>query len=432
MQLFKIDAVTVAKHAIQNSAVLKKVGLLSVVRAIAIGSSVLSTAVILRLFSDTEAGKFFVLLAVAQFLAAGFLGPLGLLAVRFGSIDLANNDHNSFSRLQFFGAFIILLSVPIVYIVHELLEHLTIINLGEAWLFASVVGTTALVAFVTGLARASGRVVTAILPENVFRPLGLLAAALVLEAVELITFKELTQAYAIVLTFCCMFGAVLVPRPSFSRSIFKVRGFKPLLAAYPALMMYTFVSTALNVTDLIIVSQLISVEAAASYKVAFQYSTLIYTGVIFANIIYAPRISIAYNSSDFRLLRRLARNSSLIALVLSLVAALPLLAGPQLFELVFGSVGSEAWVLAVILSGARIFNAWFGSVTNIAYLTGQAPVLALMQAVGLAGLLVLSPLLASDFGSVGVALASALATITWTIGTALYLQWKLKTKLGPI
>jgi len=77
-------------------------------------------------------------------------------------------------------------------------------------------------------------------------------------------------------------------------------------------------------------------------------------------------------------------------------------------------------------------NAWFGSVTNIANLSGRTTLLALMQGASVVILLALGPVLGAQLGSTGVAIASALAISSWAAATSIMLQQRLKLKMGPI
>ncbi|HCY56874.1 MAG TPA: hypothetical protein DF715_15620, partial [Oceanicaulis sp.] len=169
-----------------------------------------------------------------------------------------------------------------------------------------------------------------------------------------------------------------------------------------------------------------------AYKAAIQYAMLLTTGVIFANLIYGPQIAIAHAQGDLPALQRLARSSSRLALGFYALAFAPLLTGPFLFELAFGEAGQDAWSLALILCAGRFMNAWFGSVTNIANLTGYTTLLALMQGGGVALLIGLGTLLGEHFGAIGVAIASALAMSSWAAATSIMLQQRLKLKMGPI
>lgn len=409
-----------------------KIAGLTAVRVLAAAGSLISVIAIVRVFSIEEAGQFFVFLATAQFVAGAALGPLQILAIRFGSVHRADGDREALGRLILFGTGAVGLLVGFVLLAHPLATRLTDLVLGGPWAFATVAGLGGAMALLGGLARVNGKVIAAVVPENVLRPAGLALAATALWLAGSATFPALSAAYGAVLLAVCAILAAMGPWRAARWAPGRLAAYRPYLKAYGPLLAYGLVSTALTTFDILLVSHAVSVEAVPAYKAALQYAMLLTTGVIFANLIYGPQIAIAYQRGDLAALKRLAKATSRLALGFYVLAFAPLLAGPWLFELAFGSVGSEAWVLALILCAGRFSNAWFGSVTNIANLSGRTTLLALMQGVSVVILLVLGSILGGDLGNKGVAIASAVAMISWAVATPLLLQRKLKIKMGPI
>ncbi|WP_429911167.1 lipopolysaccharide biosynthesis protein [Glycocaulis sp.] len=409
-----------------------KIAGLTALRGLAALGSLISVAAIVRLFPVDAAGEFFVFLAAAQFVAGAALGPLLMLAIRFGSVHKADGDREALGRLILFGAAAIALQAGSVWLAHPLASDMTGMALGEAWVFAAVAALSGAMIFLGGLARVNGKVIAAIVPENVLRPAGLAVAALGLWLAGSAVFPALSAAYGVVLLAVCAVLAAMGPwrAARFTRS--QLDTYRPYFKAYGPLLVYGLVSTALITFDIIIVSQIVAVEAVPAYKAAVQYAMLLATGVIFANLIYGPQIAIAHQRGDLPALQRLARSSSRLALGFYALAFAPLLTGPWLFELAFGAAGREAWLLALILCAGRFVNAWFGSVTNLANLTGRTTLLALMQGGGVVILIVLGPVLGGELGSIGVAIASALAMTSWNVGASIALQRSLNIKMGPI
>ena len=409
-----------------------KVAGLTMLRVLAALASLISVMAIVRLFPADAAGEFFVFLTAAQFVAGATLGPLLMLSIRFGAVHKADGDREALGRLILFGGGAIVLVTGLVFLAHPLVTQKGALVPGEAWVFAAAAGLGGAVIFLGALARVNDKVIGAVLPENVLRPAALALAATLLWVAGAATFPALSAAYCIVLLAV---GAVLalmapwraagLPRGGFDK-------YRPYLRAYGPLAAYGLVSTALTTFDILIVSGAVSVEAVPAYKAAIQYAMLLTTGVIFANLIYGPQIAIAHAQGDLPALQRLARSSSRLALGFYALAFAPLLTGPFLFELAFGEAGQDAWSLALILCAGRFMNAWFGSVTNIANLTGYTTLLALMQGGGVALLIGLGTLLGEHFGAIGVAIASALAMSSWAAATSIMLQQRLKLKMGPI
>lgn len=405
---------------------------LTAARLFAAAGSLLSVAAIVRFFPVDEAGKFFVFLAASQFVAGAALGPLQVLAIRFGAVHRANEDREALGHLILFGAGVVgvvvglaLLALPFAWVDFGL-------SFDNALVFACAVGLGGAAFFLGGLARVNSMVVASLVPEGVVRPTGIALAAVSLWLFGAATFPALATAYLLVLFFVCILLVLMGPWASSRLSPGSLSAYRPYFKAYPPLLVYGLVSTGLTTLDILIVSHFVSVEAVPAYKVAIQYSMLLGTGVMFANLIYGPQIAVAHARQDRQAMRHLAKASSRLSLGFFAAAFLPLLAGPWVFELAFGAVGVDAWLLALILCAGRLTNAWFGSVTNVANLSGRTILLATMQGGGLILLLLLGPLFGARFGAIGVASAAAIAATAWVIGAVFFLRRSLKLKMGPV
>lgn len=409
----------------------KVVGL-TTLRVLAAVGSLLSVAAIVRFFPVEEAGKFFVFLAASQFVAGAALGPLQVLAIRFGAVHRANEDREALGHLILFGAGVVGVVVGLALLTLSFASVDFGLSFDNALVFACAVGLGGAAFFLGGLARVNSKVVASLVPEGVVRPIGIALAAFSLWLFGAATFPALAIAYVLVLLLVCLVLVPMGPWAATQVSIGNIKAYRDYFRAYPSLLFYGLVSTALTTFDILIVSNYVSVEAVPTYKAAIQYVTLLGTGVIFANVIYGPQIAVAYQRQDLSELQRLATASSRLSLGFFAAAFAPLLVGPWPFEFIFGAIGADAWLLALVLCAGRFANAWFGSVTNIANLTGHTIMLAMMQSGGLLLLLFLGPLLGGNFSAIGVVVAVGIAATTWVIGTVIFLRRSLKLKMGPM
>lgn len=405
---------------------------LTAVRILAALASLISVIVIVRVFPIAEAGKFFVFLASTQFVAGAALGPLSVLAIRFGSIHYTDADHSALGRLLLLGFGAILLLSAFTLIIHKNLSLITDLVVGKSWVFAASVGLGGALAFLTGIARVNGRVVMAIIPENVLKPACLAALASFLWLSGAATFNTLSIAYLMVLLVVVATLLAMTPWRAARFSLGTYAAYRPYLRAYGPLLLFGMVSTALTTFDVFLVSSVVSVDAVPAYRAALQYAMLLTTGVLFSNLLYGPKIAIAYRDGDIDALQAHARSSSRLALIFFFIAFTPLLTGPWFFTLFFGEIGAEAWSLALVLCAGRFLNAWFGSVTNIANLSGRTLLLSLLQGVGVLILVILGSALGAQFGSIGVAIASAIALSAWVAATTFFLQRSLVLRMGPL
>lgn len=405
---------------------------LTLVKALSAIGALISVTAIVRFFPVEEAGRFFVFLALTQLLAGATLGPLSLLVLRFGSIHHAEGNHDAFGRLILFSKLIISLVLLAIIIVHPLMSRFLDFEFGTVWMLSSIVGLTGAVALMSAIIRVQGMVLYSTIPNEVLRPIGLAAASMVLWIASTTSFEALATTYIFVMFGTCVALLVVIPFNAMRFSIGRTENYSEYIRAYRSLIFYGLVSTLLSTSDIIIVSSVVSLEAAAPYKVAFQYAMLMTTGVMFSNLIYAPEIATACRNKETAKLQSLAKASSRLSLGFFALGFLPLLLGPQIFKVVFGPVGEEAWLLTLVLCAGRFVNAWFGSVTIIANVSGSTVLISVMQAMSVLLLIALGGHLGSAFGAIGVAIASSFAAASWVVTTSTGLRLKLSIKLGPL
>lgn len=405
---------------------------LTALRVVSALLGLISVGIIVRTFSAEESGTFFVILAGAQFIAGATLGPLLILAIRFGSIHYNDGDSEALGRLIIFGASATALVGIAALNLPPLILALTAIQLGNAWTFAAITTLTGAISFLGGIVRASGHSIPAIVPENLIRPAGLASAALFLWITDGTTAQKLSIAYLLVLISACIVLMAYIPWRKIIIPTFRISDYHIYLKEITPLLSYGVVSTALSTCDIFLVTSLVSVEAVPAYKIATQFAIILTTGTMFANLIYGPKISIAHHNDDFDETQKLARLSSKLSLCFYILIFSPLIFGYWIFPILFGEIGSQAWHLALILSVGRLVNAWFGSVTVMANLTGHTFYLAMTQALSFILIVIAGQALASEFGSEGIAAASALALSTWVLATTLLLRRRLGLKLGPL
>lgn len=396
----------------------------------AIGS-LLFVAAIVRLFPTDDAGQFFYFLAMSQFAAGALLGPLQILSIRYGSNYLEQGDDESLGLLTLFAVGAVGLCSVLTYTLYPQVARLMAAPpMQDALVFTCAVclGGTALM--LNGLSRANGHVFWSLAPESLIKPLGITLVALTLWGIGEVYFSALTAGYLMVMLTVCVALAATCPWRNMSVEKSKLGAFRPYLRAYPWLSLNQLIAAALTTVDLMIVANFVSAEAVPGYKIAVQVAMLAGTGVLFSNVIYGPQIAIAHRNHDRVALQRSARAASRLSFTFFVGTFVPLLASPWAFEAIFGPIGSDAWVLALVLCTGRFANAYFGSVTNVANLSGSTMLIVIMQGVGLLLLMSLGPLLAERYGALGVAWVAGAAATTWTLGTVFFLGLKLKLKMG--
>lgn len=178
----------------------------------------------------------------------------------------------------------------------------------------------------------------------------------------------------------------------------------------------------LNQVDLILLGLLSNATQAAYFAAAMRLASLVSFGLMAIGTVSGPLIASAYDRADMDGLARIAKLSARFSTLLAaLIAALLVMLGKPALAL-FGPDFDAAYPVLLVLLVGGLANSFTGSVSYLLIMTGRE-----RAAVGiLAGALVLSVglnlLLIPQMGSVGAAIASTLALVSWNIGMAVRMR----------
>lgn len=399
------------------------------------GLALVST--IVRIGTPEQAGAYFTFTASVLLVSSILTGPLQLLAIRFGAIHRDADDHGAYFTLVLAGVSVIgfcglLVAAAANLLPDSLTQGLGLGHIGGP-LFVVAVILTMLVSFQVGLARADGHVLTSQLPDNIIRPYGVAALVLIGLFVPVLGAISLEVKYVTVVFGSALFLAVLTAgrlRPTVSPEWRAHVG--AYSRNYPPLAIRGVAASLLSNLDVLLVTALISISDVASYKIATQVAMMMGTGIIFSNIIYGPQMAVAHAKGDKPALQHAARMSSRTSFVLAAAAMAGIVLFPGLLGIAFGAVGTASYPFVIALGCGRLVNTWFGSLTNLGSMTGNAMAVFWAQIVGVVVLLAGSWLLSSSLGPLGIAIASAAASVCWNLLLAVILGRRLGISTGPI
>ncbi|MFN3944303.1 MAG: lipopolysaccharide biosynthesis protein [Allosphingosinicella sp.] len=423
----------------RNRRLIRLIGVLGGIRAAHAVGGIVLVAVVVRGWSLTDAGVYFLFVTVSAMAGALLLGALQHLSLRHGSIYREKGDDAGRLRLFGFGWAVALL----LYVVLKGL--LAAVGTGGAGLpeaatrllatglLAESITLSGLILFMVGYARSGGHLTAAQLPEFVFRTWGMvLLAAAVLAlpgAHDAVSLPQLFVAVQIVsllflLAVSRAFVSFVKLRPS------TIRPERGWVAEYPRLAFYTGSGAVLASMDVILVGLLLSVEDAAIYKVAAQAGAIIISGIQLSNVIYAPQMAVLHDKGERDQLQRVTRHSARISFLISLAVVALFAVSQPVLPTIFGSEFGAAYVPLMILAAGRLVNAWYGSATNLAIMSGTSILIVWAQLLGIVVAALLIGLLAPAGGVAGVAMAMSVSLVVWNVVLARALHRKLKVKLG--
>jgi O-antigen/teichoic acid export membrane protein len=171
----------------------------------------------------------------------------------------------------------------------------------------------------------------------------------------------------------------------------------------------------------IILGMMLNAEEVSLFKVAFQISLLLPTGLYVVNSIYYPQICRLYEAKDIERIQVLFYRCCIIGFFFALSCGLLLLVGGDMILIgFFGEMYLGATPSLVFLVVGQLLNTLTGPTDLLMAATGQQRVLLKIRLFVLAAQLPLTAIAASIWGVSGAACVQALSLMSWNV-CAVYL-----------
>lgn len=179
--------------------------------------------------------------------------------------------------------------------------------------------------------------------------------------------------------------------------------------------------------DLVMLGFLRTDEEVAVYKVAVTGAALVILGLESINVLIMPRVVRAHAAGEREALQDLVTSAArLVFLFAAGVALLYVVAGGWLLETAFGPAYRNSYPVLLVLTLAQLVNAWVGLAGTLLNMTGHERDTLLIAVVATATNIALNLVLIPLYGTLGAAVASALAIAIWK----LLLWWRVWKRLG--
>ncbi len=378
-------------------------------------------------------------LPVAEFgvyaLAFGWLNLLAMVAtlgtdnaaLRFlpqyrasGELDLAAGFQRFAMRLS------LLVAVPLTLCAIALAAwRLTPATAQVASILLLALPFIALIAQRQALLRVGGRVVAAVLPEQLLRPLATAAFALCIVAV-LGALDARQAAVALVLATLLGFvaGSVLLARTDIPwRGVAPREDRAAWFATSLRLGLFSWLYLLLRQLDLLLVGALLDAERAAQYAIATRCADIALFVALAVDVLIAPLVAQRHAQGDRVQLAALMRRSVQLSAGLTVPAALLLIvASPWLLGL-FGASYVEGRAAFVVLVIGHALAVCGGYGSYLLTMTGREREALAILLVALCVHATACVLLVPQFGLVGAALGCAAGSLTWRLGSA-WMAWR--------
>jgi O-antigen/teichoic acid export membrane protein len=264
------------------------------------------------------------------------------------------------------------------------------------------------------------RIVSGQLPENVLRPVMLVAFVGTawwwgdkVSAAQAMAWHVLAAAIAFAIG-----GAILWRvRPTGMLPVQPdLRHAREWWQAALPLALITGLQVAGNQSGVILLGLFRPQAEVGAYKVATSAATLALFGLQTANLILGPYIARLHTLGDHGRLQRLASVGAFASAALTFpIFLIFAMGGPWLLGWLYGPEYRSAYVPLLILGAGQMANALFGSVGQLLNMTGHERVAARWLAVAAGCNIALGVALVPWWGAIGAAVASVVSILVWNL-----------------
>lgn len=185
-------------------------------------------------------------------------------------------------------------------------------------------------------------------------------------------------------------------------------------SAWP-LLMYTSMQFMNKRVDTLLLGALDGVQAVGIYTAVVRSTDLLAFVVVAINSVLAPTIATLYKSGNMRRLQSVCNKSARVALLITVVMAIPLILFGRPFLTIFGSGFAAGQSVLNISVAARIMNTVFGMNALVLTMTGYEKDVVFGIGAGAALNVLLNVILIPGLGVVGAAIASTGGVLCWNV-----------------
>jgi len=160
-------------------------------------------------------------------------------------------------------------------------------------------------------------------------------------------------------------------------------------------------------------------EAVSVFSIAQRASMVVWVVLISLGSLAAPRFAGLHRQAQWPALRSLNRQMQLAGAALGGLLCLVLAAGAEPLLAFMGPGFAIGALTLVVMAAGQFVNALYATQDVLLAMTGNGAALRVLNLLQLGTILVLSPLLVWQFGALGAAIATAMATAQGGFGTAM-------------
>ncbi len=409
-------------------AILARGGISSfIVRGLGIALAFLLNVVLARTMGAKEYGAY--VLCFSWITIIGIVAPMGFdtALIRFVPAYISKKDFSLLKGIiknaqNYSLIFSIILTILIFIIVFIFKTHISQ-TVEKTFLVAcSVIPFLVLVRIRQAILQGLKKIIEALIPESVIRPLLLIILATILYFIN----PKFLKAWDIMVLTSIIYISLAILMSYWSKKSLPIElnsvkaKFKTkewLKIALP-LFLISGIAIIQARTDIVMLGMFLNAKIAGIYSAANNIATFVAFALFCINTIAAPLISEYYNKDDIESLQKILSASALAIASFTIPVAITLLLLGHWILLLFGKVFTTAYIALVILIIGQTVNALAGSVGYVMIMTGHQNSVAKIVAIGALANIILNAILIPIWNINGAAIATTITTVWWN--TAMY------------
>lgn len=376
----RIDA-RLARHGRLGAALVKGAVASAGIRLANAGLGFITAVVLAKLLGPSGYGTYAFVIALVAFVAVPSELGIPRLAIREIAATNARKEWGLMRGFilrshQAIGVLTVVLLAASLVVLSTSGDQIDPVRRQCMWLGVIVVPLVSLGALRGAMLRGLRKVVIGLLPDQIIRPLALLA----LIALMLALGRSMTSPIAVMVAhigavaIAFLYGLVMFLRnrpKELSDATPRYRTGAWLMSSIP-FGLTAFLQLINGRTDVLLLGIFREDAEVGIYRVAAQFSTMVIFGLQAVNAIQGPHIAHLYALGDMQKLQKMVTQSSRAIVATALPMVLVFIAlGPFIIRTAFGEQYQASYVPMVILCVGQLVNASVGSVAWLLNMTGH-------------------------------------------------------------
>ncbi len=415
----------------------------SMLRAAGLGITLLTSVALARVLGPAGLGYYSFALAVITVIGLPIHMGLPTLVLRETAKGEAAGDWRTVRglwswagrRIAVISAFIILAAIPAIWLFGD--RFIPEGGSSTVWVSLALIPLIAIAQVRGAAVRGLHRPILGLLPDTIFRPVGLVALLLGFwlggSAISSRNAMELHVVSAVVASILGVYFLYKVTPPALRKAQPSFEPKSDWKSSLWPLAMLAGTQIIMQNANVLMLGFWRAPEDVGFFKIAVSASNLVTIGLTAVNMVMAPTYAKLYSLGDLPRLQRKASQASLLAVAAALPICLLLGGfGDAIISLLYGFPFSQAYYPLLFLLVGQLCSAWFGSCGNLLNMSGNERITLKVLVVAMIVNIALNIVLIPEYGIEGSAIATMISTILWNVALGIVVRRKINISSTPL